>query len=92
VCQAAACAAAGWETDCDGVVAGRAVTLKMYRAGGAKGIIRSRGIHDGQERARGDKERKSQVQYIWDQRTCTVVYFLTIMTSFSVINPILSEP
>jgi hypothetical protein len=62
------------------------------RASGVKGTIRSRGIHDGQERARGDEERKSQVQYIWDQHTCTVVYFLTIMTSFSVINPILSEP
>jgi hypothetical protein len=30
-------------------------------AGGVKGTIRSRGIHDGQERAREDEERKSQV-------------------------------
>jgi hypothetical protein len=33
-------------------------------AGGAKGTIRTRGIHDGQERARGDEERKSQAIYM----------------------------
>jgi hypothetical protein len=64
MCQAAACAAAGREMDCDGIVAGRDVTLKTYRAGSAKGTIRSRVIHNGQESARGDEEKKSR-QYIY---------------------------
>jgi hypothetical protein len=43
---------------------GQRVTPKIYRASGAKGTIRSRGIHNGQERVQGDKERKSQAIYM----------------------------
>jgi hypothetical protein len=38
VCQAAACATAGRETDCDGVVAGRTATVETYRVRRARGI------------------------------------------------------
>lgn len=36
--QAAPCTAAGRETDCDGVVAGRAATFKTHRVRRARGV------------------------------------------------------
>jgi len=38
MCQAAACTAAGRETDCDGIIAGRSATFKTYHVRRARGI------------------------------------------------------
>jgi hypothetical protein len=50
------------------------------------------GVYIMGRREREGTRRGRARQYIWDQRTCTVVYFLTIMTLFSAINPMLSKP
>jgi hypothetical protein len=50
------------------------------------------GVYMMGRREREGTRRGRARQYIWDQRTSTVVYFLTIMTSRSASNLKLSEP